>query len=115
MHRKVPTNYLLLAIFTFCVSYIVAAVSCRYNPIVVFEAAALTSAVVVGITVYAYTTKTDYTVCGPMMFIVFFLFVTASLIFTVASLTGAVGFKTAHLGFAIIGAFLFSFYLLCDT
>ena len=113
MHRKVPTNYILLTVFTVCVSYIVASVSCRYDPILVFEAAALTSAVVVGITVYAYTTKTDFTVCGPMMFIMFFVFVTASILFVCFSNT--IGFKAANFGLAVLGAFLFSFYLLCDT
>ena len=113
MHRKVPTNYILLAIFTLCVSFIVASVSCRYNQILVFEAAALTSAVVVGVTVYAYTTKTDFTVCGPIMFIFGMLFVTASILFV--CLRGQKGFQQAHFGFAVLGAFLFSFYLLCDT
>lgn len=57
LHRKVPVNYILLLVFTACVSFIVASVCIKYNPIVVFEAATLTAAVVIGITIYAFTTK----------------------------------------------------------
>ena len=112
-HRKVPLNYILLATFTVCVSYIVASISCRYDPLIVIEAAALTAAVVVGVTIYAYTSKTDFTVCGPMMWIFAMVFLTGTIL--LISFRNTAGFKATNLGFAVLGAFLFSFYLLCDT
>ena len=75
LHRKVPVNYILLAIFTACVSFIVASACIKYNQLVVFEAATLTAAVVVGITVYAFTTKQDFTVCGPVMWVGAMIFI----------------------------------------
>ena len=80
LHRQVPLNYALLAIWTFCVSYIVASVAMRYDQILVIEAAFLTASVVVAITVYAFTTKTDFTVCGPLPMIFGCVFLTAALL-----------------------------------
>jgi len=57
-HRNVPTNYILLLIFTLCVSYIVGSVCIRVKqPKTVVEAACLTLGVVVGISLYAIFTK----------------------------------------------------------
>ena len=78
--RKVPMNYVWLAIFTLCVSVIVGSVCARTKPIIVAEAALLTTAVVIGITVYAFTTKNDFTVLGPLMFIVLFVFIMAGIL-----------------------------------
>ena len=107
-HRSVPTNYILLAVFTVCVSYIVGITCLRYDPVIVVEAASLTAAVVVAITVYAITTKTDFTLCGPILFILGFLFATMSL------MGFLFGFHQ-NLFFTVFGVFLFSFYLLVDT
>ena len=78
------------------------------DPIIVLEAAALTFAVTVAITVYAMTTTTDFTICGPFLFIFGFVFVTAGI------LMSAFGFHPG-LAWSVIGVFLFSFYLLFDT
>lgn len=94
--------------FTYCVSWIVGVTCIRYDGVVVTEAAALTAAVVIAITVYAVTTKTDFTVCGPLIFILGF-------VFAMASLLGFIfGFKQ-NLFFCCLGVILFSFYLLFDT
>ena len=57
MDKKVPINYIMLSVFTLCVSWIVATTTVRTDPKLVVEAAFLTTAVVIGITVYAVTTK----------------------------------------------------------
>jgi FtsH-binding integral membrane protein len=57
LHRSFPINYVLLAAFTFSVSYIVAFTTLFYQPIIVVEAACLTAAMVTAIAVYAATTK----------------------------------------------------------
>ena len=113
LDRKVPINYILLLVFTLCVSYIVGSVCIRYNQTLVFEAAALTASVVVGITIYAFTTKNDFTFCGQLVFIMGMILLTGFLLGI--CLSGFVGYKTTNLLFAMLGAFLFSFYLLCDT
>ena len=106
--KKVPTNYILLTIFTVCVSYIVSLTTQRFDAIVVFEAAFLTSAMTLAITVYAMTTKKDFTVFGPFLFIIGFVFCVAGL------LSFAFG-PEMRLLYACIGVVLFSFYLLIDT
>ena len=106
--KTVPTNYILLAIFTGCVSYIVSLTTIRYDPIIVFEAAFLTASITIAITVYAITTKTDFTIFGPVMFIIGFLFAAFGLL---SFMFG----PEMRLVYACIGVLLFSFYLLMDT
>ena len=106
--KKVPTNFILLAVFTVCVSYIVSLSTLRYDPIIVFEAAFLTSAMTLAITVYAITTKKDFTVFGPLLFIIGF-------VFCVAGLLSFMFGPEMRLAYACLGVVLFSFYLLIDT
>ena len=80
----------------------------RTNPRIVLEAAALTFSMTLGITVYAMTTKTDFTIYGPILFIVGFVFGMAGILFSMF------GFHPG-LGWSILGVFIFSFYLLFDT
>ena len=108
MDKKVPLNYILLGVFTACVSWMVSLACVRTNPKTVLEAAALTFSMVLGITVYAATTKTDFTIFGPILFIVGFVFGMASILFSMF------GYQPG-LGWSIIGVILFSFYLLFDT
>ena len=106
-HKNYPVNYALLGVFTFSVSYIVAFTTLRYQPLIVAEAACLTAAMVVAITVYAATTKTDFTVWGPIMLIFFFVFSTAMLF-------GLLFGFVSHLAYCCFGVVLFSFYLIWD-
>ena len=108
LDKTVPTNYLLLLVFTFCVSWMVSVTCVHTKPILVLEAACLTFAVVFAITFYAMTTSTDFTVYGPLLFIFGFVFCTAGFLFR------CFGY---HLGlvYSVIGVLLFSFYLLFDT
>ena len=108
MDKKVPVNYIMLSIFTLCVSWIVATATVRTDPKLVVEAAFLTSAVVVGITVYAVTTKTDYTMCGPILFIIALVFITAGIMCCIYG-------PALRLLYATLGVILFSFYLMVDT
>jgi FtsH-binding integral membrane protein len=71
-------------------------------------AAFMTAGIVVALTIYAMTTKTDFTVCGGALFIIgagFCLFGLFSFMFG----------PTMHLIFCIIGVIIFGFYLIFDT
>ena len=108
--KNVPTNYILLAVFTFCVSWLVSFTAMRYDPIVVIEAIALTAAITIAVTCYAITTKNDFTIFGPILWIVGWIFVTMWI------LAGPLGYEwSGNLIWCGIGAFIFSFYLLIDT
>ena len=108
MHRSVPINYILLTVFTICVSIMVAISAARYDGQTVVEAAVLTASVVVALTVYAWTTKTDFTLCGPVIFVFGF-------VFCVASMFSFMWGPTTNLMFACVGVILFSFYHIYDT
>jgi FtsH-binding integral membrane protein len=108
LDRKVPVNYILLLALTVACSCMVASICIRYSPMIVMEAALLTAAVVVGITVFAFTSKTDFTICGPLPAIFCCLLIVGVTI----SLVWPFSWNTV---WCLLGSVLFSFYLLCDT
>ena len=67
--RKSPTNYVLLFIFTACQAFVFASICSHYPSSDCLTAAGMTSAVTVALTYYACTTKTDFTMCGGLFFI----------------------------------------------
>jgi len=69
MARSVPTNYILLGIFTLSEAYMVSAICSVYDPEIVIMAAAMTAAMTFSLTLYACTTKTDVTIFGGTLFI----------------------------------------------
>lgn len=78
--RNVPTNYILLFIFTSCMTYMVANVCAFYEPQVVLAAAVLTAATVGALAVYAITTKEDFTYCGGAVWAFFFILLTGTML-----------------------------------
>ena len=108
MDRKVPLNYILLAIFTLCTSYLVAFICMQYNRVTVLEAAALTAAVTFGLTIYAFKTKTDFTLCGPLLYTLGMLFLFGGIFMILFG-------PSMNLLWSIFGVFLYSFYLIYDT
>lgn len=66
---KVPVNYILLFIFTFCESFIVACICGFYDPTSVLIAALMTLSVTLALTVYAMTTKTDFSAMSGVMIV----------------------------------------------
>jgi FtsH-binding integral membrane protein len=59
--RSVPTNYILLGIFTLAEAWTVSFICTFYNPSDVFIAAAATAAVVIGLFMYALVARVDFT------------------------------------------------------
>lgn len=78
--RAVPTNYILLTIFTSCMTYMVSATCSLYDPEIVLAAAVLTAATVGALAIYAITTKTDFTYCGGAMWAFFFIVMTGTML-----------------------------------
>ena len=107
--RKVPLNYILLTIFTLCESYSVVAITVGYDNYSVAMAAILTAAVVIALTIYACTTKTDFTVCGGLLFV-------CGMVLLVASLIGLfIQNRIFQLVLSCLSVILFSVYLIYDT
>lgn len=107
--RKVPLNYFLLLIFTVLEAYLVSTICVTTKPRIVLMAAAMTCGITFSLTLYAWTTKTDFTVFGALFFILscsmllFGLF----LIFT--------NNPFLHVLYSTCGVLLYSFYLIYDT
>jgi FtsH-binding integral membrane protein len=106
--RKVPTNYILLSIWTICESYMVGAIASFYDVQTVITAAVMTAAVTLALTAYACTTKTDFTYCGGFLFCfsaVMFCFTLFGLIFNI----------WLNAFYCVCGVILYSLYLIYDT
>lgn len=65
--RKYPLNYICMFTFSLFESYIVAFISSYYDPYVVLSAILITFVVTVSLTIYAFKTKKDFTVCGGIL------------------------------------------------
>ena len=107
--RKVPVNYALLFLFTVMEAYMVAACAAVSKPEIVMAAAASTAAIVLGITVYAWRTKTDFTICGPAIIILSLAMCMTSLFIF------AFKWPYMHMIYCCIAVIVFSFYLIFDT
>jgi len=107
--RTTPHNYIMLTIFTVCEAYIVAYICCFTHPSVVYTAGTMTLVVCLALTIYAFTTKQDFTKMGGMLFVLLAVFLVAT-IFMIFVKTPLV-----RMIYNIIGVLLFGFYLVYDT
>lgn len=107
--RNVPVNYILLTLFTITEAYLVSCTTAAYDPETVFIAAVLTASIVLALTIYAWTTKTDFTICGGLLFTILMALTVASILCIFFS----------NMIFRIIisacSVVLFSVYLIYDT
>lgn len=67
--RKVPANYILMGILTVCMSYMTTMTTVYYPTEILIYAAILTALMVIALTLYAFTTKTDFTMMGGLLFV----------------------------------------------
>lgn len=76
----------------------------------VLLAVGLTAAIVIGLTIFAFQTRFDFTVCGGALLIIL-------IIFTLGSVIGSLFFRSDFLSFivACFGAGIFSIYIVYDT
>jgi FtsH-binding integral membrane protein len=105
--RKVPGNYILLSLWTIATGYMVSCCTLRYDASVVLAAAFSTLIITFSLSLYAITTKRDFTAQGGILFALLgILFVTSILCFFLPFLYTLV---------CIGGLILYSGYLLYDT
>ena len=109
LSRKVPTNFILLSIFTLAFSYIVTMTTAEFPPQTIMIAALLTCGIVVALTVYACTTKTDFTICGGLLFVLGFVLIIASL------MAIFIRSRIFEIVISALSVVLFSIYLVYDT
>jgi FtsH-binding integral membrane protein len=107
--RKIPLNYILLFLFTVCEAYMTSSITMAAKPEVVLIAAILTATVVVALTVYAFTTKTDFTMLGGL------LFVAALLLLAAGILQIFIKNRILETVISCLSCLVFSVYLIYDT
>jgi len=104
----VPTNYIILSVFTFCEAYLVS-ISCGLaNPRLVVMAALMTLAITLSLTLYACTTKSDITMMGSTLFILGMALLMISLF---AMFTNN---NMVHILISGLTVVLYGFYLIYD-
>ena len=107
--QEVPTNYIILGLFTLCEAYTVSIVCGLSNPRLVFMAAFMTLALTVALTLYAFTTKTDFTMMGSSLWILGCTLLMFSL-FAMFSQNNIL-----HIVICCFSVILYSIYLIYDT
>lgn len=108
---KTPTNYILCGIFTFCFAWIVSTICGFYwdDRGTVLAAACLTFVATLGLTLYAITTKKDFTGWVGFLWVLSFSFMFMMLFFFVWD------FAFWNLLICWLGVILYSIYLIVDT
>lgn len=110
VRRNSPTNLIVLGLFTLCESVLVGFISSVYQPQIVLMAVAITAAIVIGLTLFAFQTKYDVTSWGGGLCVIL-------MIFTIGSIIVGIFFRTefAHFLVACVGAAIFCLYIVYDT
>ncbi|XP_045464173.1 protein lifeguard 1-like [Harmonia axyridis] len=109
LRRKAPHNFIFLGIFTLAQSFILAVISSKYNTDIVFMAVGITTLICLGLTLFAFQTKYDFTMIGGFLLVCCLILLMLGLV--------AIFFpgKTIRMVYASVGALLFSVYLIYDT
>ena len=109
VHRKYPYNYIILSLFTISMSYMLGVVTSTYDTNTVLLAAGATGVVTLGLTLFAFQTKIDFTGAGPYLF-------SGLLILIFMGFMGMfIHDRIYDIIYAGLGAFIFSFYIIYDT
>lgn len=109
VRRKAPMNYIFLFLFTLAEAFLLSMAASTYKKEEVLLAVGITAAVCLGLTIFAFQTKIDFTGLGSILFVA----VLVLLIFGIFAMIWPG--KTMTLVYASIGALIFSLYLVYDT
>ncbi|XP_020286391.1 protein lifeguard 1-like [Pseudomyrmex gracilis] len=109
VRRKSPMNFIFLFIFTFAEAFLLATAASTYDSQEVMLAVGITAAVCLGLTIFAFQTKIDFTGLHSFLFV-------ATLILLLFGLIAMFWHgKIITLVYAALGALVFSVYLIYDT
>ncbi|KAH9314434.1 hypothetical protein KI387_023061 [Taxus chinensis] len=112
-HRTHPINYILLFIFTACISLAVG-LSCAFtNGKVVLEATILTAVVVISLTLYTFWAARrgyDFSFLGPVLFSAIFVLIVFGFIQVFLPLG-----RTSVMIYGVLASIIFSGYIVFDT
>lgn len=112
--RSFPTNYLFLFVFTGFEGVLVGFVSSMYTPESVLLAAGVTVLIFLGMTIYAWTTKSDFTGMGPYLFAALLALMCFGFILSILRMAG-VNVGPMMMLYDLAGILIFTFYIVYDT
>lgn len=112
--RSFPTNYILLFIFTAFEGVLVGFVCAEYSWKSVVLALSVTAVIFLGMTAFAFCTKTDFTGCGPFLFVALLSLTSMGFCMLILRACG-VHVEMMMLVYDAIGVLIFSFYIVFDT
>lgn len=111
VRRQFPCNYILLALFTVCMSLAFVMTTVYFDAETIMTAAGVTFVVFVGLTLFAWASCIDLTPYSSAMFVVLLTFTLFSLIYTFLPAR----FPLSEMIWGAIGTIIFSFYVIIDT
>jgi len=112
VRRKSPGNLIAMAIFTLSLSVWVSSIAIYHDVYWVFMAIGITAALCLGLTLFSFQTKIDFTGLGMYLFAacwILFIFGILAIIFA------AKGMPILHTIYSALMALLFSAFLIYDT
>lgn len=112
--RNVPTNYLVLVLWTACEGYLIGVISSIFDAYSVVMAASLTVTVTFALTVYAFTTKKDFTYIGGLLFVLVSIMIFFGLFFMLFGVNNKFT-RALYSFYLVLGIVLYSFWLIYDT
>ena len=68
IRRKTPHNFIFLGLFTLAEGFMLGTVTARYRADEVLMAVGVCAAITLGLTIFAFQTKIDFTACGGSIF-----------------------------------------------
>jgi FtsH-binding integral membrane protein len=107
--RRVPSNYILLFIFTMGEGYFLARFTLNFQRMSIYISLLLTLIAVITLTIYAFVTKSDFTLCGGLLWVLLVLNFFGLLFVVIFRLSILYTFLK------VFGIVLFSLYLIYDT
>ncbi|KAL4623405.1 protein lifeguard 2-like [Arapaima gigas] len=111
--RRYPTNIILLGIFTLAMSYMAGMLASYHNTRVVLLCVGITAMVCLGVTLFCFQTKFDFTSCHGLMFsLMMVLMMTGLLLIFTAPFGYIPWLQTAYAG---LGALVFTLFLAFDV
>uniref|UniRef100_A0A1B6D3N7 Uncharacterized protein n=1 Tax=Clastoptera arizonana TaxID=38151 RepID=A0A1B6D3N7_9HEMI len=109
VRRKAPMNFIFLGLFTFAQSFLLGCAASIYDRDTVLLAVGICTIVTLGLTIFAFQTKIDFTMMGGI------LFVAVLILFVFGILTMFFNGPLIKLIYGCVGALIFSVYIIYDT
>ncbi|XP_054707256.1 protein lifeguard 1-like isoform X2 [Uloborus diversus] len=109
VRRTYPLNMICLFLFTIVESFMLGTIAGSYKVDEVLWAVGICAVICLGLTIFAFQTKYDFTMMGGMLFVTLLIFVIFGF------LTIFLYNEVVRLIYACIGALIFSLYLVYDT